>query len=101
MWSKFLKILKNKYVIASLILVIWISFFDNNDYFTRRKINKNLKELREQRDFYRSEIKKDSIIINELLNNPDALEKYAREEYLMKKDNEDIFLFYSDSSKIK
>ena len=92
MWLKILKILKNKYVLALLVLVIWITFFDDNDFFTRRSINKNLKGLREQRDFYKSEIFKDSITIYKLQNDVEALEKYAREEHLMKKDNEDIFI---------
>jgi len=63
MWSKFLKILKNKYVIASLILVIWISFFDNNDYFTRRKINKNLKELGNKEIFIVLKLRKTALLL--------------------------------------
>lgn len=102
MWLKILKILKNKYILALLALVIWLTFFDDNDFFTRRNINKNLKGLREQRDFYKSEILKDSITIDMFENNMEALEKFAREEHLMKKDNEVIFLFnYSDSLSIK
>ena len=102
MWLKILKILKNKYVLALLVLVIWITFFDDNDFFTRRSINKNLKGLREQRDFYKSEIFKDSITIYKLQNDVEALEKYAREEHLMKKDNEDIFIItFADSTVLK
>jgi cell division protein FtsB len=98
MWAKIFKILKNKYVLASLVFLIWIIFFDENDFFTRRHINKDLKNKREQRDFYRAEIRKDSLLIHKLETDIKALEKYAREEYLMKKDNEDIFLFNSRDS---
>ena len=102
MWLRILKILKNKYVLAFIVLLVWLTFFDENDYFTRRSINTNLKGLREQRDFYKSEILKDSITIDMFENNMEALEKFAREEHLMKKEDEVVFLFnYSDSLSIK
>jgi len=101
MWLKVLKILRNKYTIALIVLVVWISFFDNNDLFTRKSINRNLKELREQRDFYRREIKNDSLIIQGLENDMKMLEKFAREEYNMKKDDEDVFLIQISENDIE
>lgn len=85
-------ILKNKYVIVSLAAIVWLTFFDNNNFFEQRKLRKQLRQLHRDKAYYQREIQKDSTTIMELKNNPEALEKYAREKYLMKKDGEDVFI---------
>ena len=88
----FLKRLHNKYFYAALAFVIWILFFDRNSLIFRYKNIKELKDVKRQREFYMREIKKDSESIDELLTDSATLEKFAREKYLMKKDNEDIYV---------
>jgi len=55
-------------------------------------MNKEFKQLKEQQEFYKSEVKKDSTIIYNLNNNPEEQERFARERFLMKKDNEDLYI---------
>ena len=67
-------------------------FFDRNNVISQFELRSKLNQLQEDRIYYMEEIKKDRQDMNQLLSNPKNLEKFAREKYLMKKDNEDIFL---------
>lgn len=78
---------------AGSFFVIWISFFDNNNLMDRRHFKKQLHELEEKRDYYQQEIEKNKQDLEALMGNKEKLEKFAREKYLMKKDNEEIFVF--------
>ena len=84
--------LKNKYFLSASALVVWILFFDPRDVFTQMEHRRELKELQISKAWYQKEITKESIEAEELKSNPATIEKYARENYLMKRDNEDIFL---------
>jgi cell division protein FtsB len=84
--------LKNKYLIAIVFFVIWITFFDNFILIKQSKIKKNIKQLEENKKFYTNEIKKDSTEYQDLLNDEEKREKFAREKFLMKKDDEDIYI---------
>jgi cell division protein FtsB len=87
------KLIKNKYFLTVLSLLTWLIFFDKNDFFTQRETLQKLKKLRHDRDYYAAEIEKNKRELNELKTNKESLEKFAREKYLMKKDNEDVFVF--------
>lgn len=67
-------------------------FFDPKDVFTQFQHRRELRELQVSKAWYQKEIKKESIEIEQLRTNPATIEKYARETYLMKRENEDIFL---------
>jgi hypothetical protein len=84
--------LRNKYLITFIVFLVWIFFIDKFDIITQIKMNKEFKKLKEQQEFYKSEVKKDSTIIYNLNNNPEEQERFARERFLMKKDNEDLFI---------
>ncbi len=84
--------LRNKYLITFIVFLVWIFFIDTFDIITQIKMNKEFKQLKEQQEFYKSEVKKDSTIIYNLNNNPEEQERFARERFLMKKDNEDLFI---------
>lgn len=88
---KFLKIVGNRYVLATVVFVVWMFFLDNYSYLEHRVLNKEIEELENNIDYYETEIKKDSIRIKKL-KNPDQIEKYAREKYYMKRENEDIYI---------
>lgn len=94
--SPLLKLLMNRYLIASLSLLVWLSFFDRNDFLTTFSYRKKLHELRAEMDYYEKEIGKNRAYIEQLETNPDNLERFAREKYLMKKDNEDIFVILDE-----
>jgi len=91
-WNKTITLLKNKYIFATLIFIVLMVFFDKNNIITQIKLHGKLNKLKEEKEFYQQGINKNKINIQELRTNPEKLEKYAREQYLMKKDSEDIYL---------
>ena len=84
--------LRNKYVLTSLLFLIWMLLFDQNNLNERRKNSREYNQLLEEKDYYLKKIEEDRKRIQELKTNNENLEKFAREQYLMKKDNEDIFI---------
>lgn len=67
-------------------------FFDRNDYITRYKLKRQLAKMKAEKEFFLREIRKVEETNAQLFSSNEALEKYAREKYLMKRDNEEIFL---------
>jgi len=88
-----LRILKNKYFLTSLAIIAWLLFFDKNDVFTQWELVQKCKKLEKERDYYISEIQSNKVWLKELQTNKKSLETFAREKYLMKRDNEDVFVF--------
>ncbi len=91
-WFAILPLLKNKYTLSLIIFFGWVIFFDQNNLMQRTKIVNELHQLEKDKLYYINKIKADSQKLNELKTSEDNLEKFAREQYLMKKDNEDIFI---------
>ncbi|MGB5822251.1 MAG: septum formation initiator family protein [Saonia sp.] len=107
MWVKRLKnnkwfaLLTNIYILVLTVFVIWMVFFDTNSLLIHMELRKEIKKLEKQQEFLREEITKDKKII-ETLSDPKELEKFAREQYYLKKKNEEIYLIeYEDSLKRK
>lgn len=90
------KFIKNKYFITGFVFVVWISFFDQNNWFERLESMKHLKQLEEDKLYYQKKIQEETKRLKELQTNKENLEKFAREQYLMKKENEDIFLIIEE-----
>jgi cell division protein DivIC len=95
-----LKILGNRYVIVLAFFIVWMLFLDNTSYMEQRILNKQLDELEDNQKYYQDEIKKDEEKIKQL-NNPDQIEKYAREKYYMKRDSEDIYIIEFEGDSLK
>lgn len=87
-WYKFVI---NKYVLVALLFLIWMLFLDNYSYLDHRILNKEINELEDNKGYYKDEIKRDNKQIKKL-KNPAQIEKYAREKYYMKRENEDIYI---------
>jgi cell division protein DivIC len=96
-WFNFLS---NKYIWVLLFFSTWMVFLDNYSYFDHRVLDNQIKELEENSEYYQEEIRKDEKQIKQL-KNPDQIEKYAREKYYMKKENEDIYLIELESDSIE
>jgi cell division protein FtsB len=79
-------------MLTSLLFVLWLLMFDQNNLNERRKNNRDYHQLIKERDYFQTKIEENRKRIQELKTNNDNLEKFAREQYLMKKDNEDIFI---------
>jgi len=92
------KRLRNRYGLAVLILVGWITFFDNSDIWTTWKNHRELGRMEEQAVWYTAEIERTKGQLNEIASDKDLLEKFARERYLMKRDNEDIFVLVAQKN---
>jgi len=84
--------LKNKYFIAVGVFAAIMLFFDKNDVFTQSARNTQLKELQKSKQYYIERIASERKELEQLKSNPGTVEKYAREKYLMKRDNEDLFI---------
>ncbi len=84
--------LRNKYVLTSVLFVLWMLLFDQNNLNERRKNNRDYNQLLKEQEYFQKKIDENRKRIQELKTNNDNLEKFAREQYLMKKDNEDIFI---------
>ena len=93
-----LKILVNRYALVLLFFIIWMVFLDNYSYLEHRVLNKEIDLLEENINYYKKEIKEDSIRIKKL-KNEDQVEKYAREKYYMKRENEDIYIIEFEKQK--
>ncbi len=78
--------------------VAWMLFFDQRDVFTDWRQKQELKVLKEKKHYYEQEIAQAKQELSDLQSNPDALEKFARERYKMKKDGEDVFIIDSVAS---
>jgi cell division protein FtsB len=88
----FRKTITNRYLLASAAFGVWMLFFDKNDYFTQRQRALELQELNGKIAYYQQQIDATRKELLALQNDPFTLEKYAREKYYMKRDNEEVYL---------
>jgi len=86
------RLFTNKYVIALAAFAVWMTFFDARDIPTRMARSQELKQLNTKINYYQQQIDATQTELKNLQSDPATLEKYAREKYLMKKDNEEIFI---------
>ena len=86
------KFFLNKYFITVFLFLIWMIFFDQTSWLVVKELNKDIANYEQELAYYKSEYKK---------NNKAEREKFARENYFMKKKNEEIFIVVVDSSAIK
>jgi cell division protein DivIC len=91
-YSKVPSFLKTKYALVIYLFLIWMTFFDYYNVFTRFQIYGELKEARNKKAYYKKEIQKVKTDLKELFTDEESLEKFAREKYYMKKENEDVIL---------
>lgn len=90
---------KYKFYLLALFAFVWMLIFDSNNFIDLIQLNYEIKDLRSKKEYYTDEINKANKMYFELFTNNRNLEKFAREKYLMKKDNEDIFIIREKSKK--
>lgn len=83
---------RNKYILTILIFFIWLLLLDSNNLIARYKEIRELHKLRNDREYYINKIEVDKRKLRELKTDDDNLEKYAREQYRMKKPDEDVYI---------
>jgi len=94
--NKIPRFLRNWYSFSILFFIVWISFIDRNDLISQYRYRCQLHQLNIEKKYYADEIEKNRRDLKELMSSAANLEKYAREKYLMKKDDEDVFVFVSE-----
>lgn len=92
----YFKLLTNIFVVILIPFIIWMIFFDENSYLVHRKFNKEIQDLENTISFYEEKIAEDKETIKKLKDSLE-LERFAREKYLMKKENEDIYIIEFDT----
>lgn len=97
--KRLLELFKNKYFVATVAFAVWMLFFDKNDLLAQYEYRSQVNKLQEEKDFYEKEIKQVKKDLSELNTNLNTAEKFAREKYLMKKDNEDVFVIVKEDKK--
>ena len=98
---KLLKPFKNIYFLILIVFIVWMVVFDANSWLIHSDLNEDIEDLNSKIEFYNGEIEKDQKEIN-TLNSLDGIEKYAREHYKMKKENEVVYIIEdADSLKVK
>ena len=89
----------NKYLLTAVGFTVWILFFDSRDFITSHfRERSELQRLEKSKRYYEQQIAATREELDQLKTNPAVLEKYAREKYLMKRDNEDLFLIKNGST---
>ncbi|GAE16396.1 hypothetical protein IX307_000966 [Bacteroides pyogenes] len=84
---------RHKYLITIGIFTAIIGFLDENSLYRRFKYEREINQLKKEIEKYKAEYEESTEKLNELQTNPEAIEQIAREKYLMKKPNEDIYVF--------
>jgi cell division protein FtsB len=84
--------LRNKYLLASGFFLAWMLFFDHNDVFTQMTRSRELSGLKSSKAYYQEQIAQTRAAVERIRINPLALEKIAREKFLMRRDGEDVFV---------
>lgn len=97
--NRLLELIRNKYFLSVAAFVVWLLFFDKNDVIAQYEYRSEVSKLQEEKDFYVREIAKVKKDLKELSTDLNTAEKFAREKYFMKKDNEDIFVIVKESPK--
>ncbi len=96
-WHTIFKIIWNKYFLSFLGFAVWITFFDQNNLIDRYNTRRHLNQLKQDTAYYHRQIEKEQKLIEELQKSPAGLEKYAREQYRMKRADEDVFVILKKS----
>ncbi|AZI68201.1 septum formation initiator family protein [Kaistella daneshvariae] len=95
----FQKYVINKYFVTVFLFLVWMVFFDSTSFLVINELNGEINKYEEQLAYYQSEYKKNDEFYKKLMNNKEEKEKFARENYFMKKPNEEIFILVVDSAK--
>jgi cell division protein FtsB len=95
-WQKVFPWVRNKYVLTTAIFLLWMILFDSSNLIDVYSEYRKIKRFEKEKEYYLEKIANDKNRLNELQTNNENLEKFAREQYLMKKPDEDIFVIMPD-----
>jgi cell division protein DivIC len=84
-------LLSNRYILLSIAFVVWMIFFDTNSWLIHRELNEEIEVLQQRKSQFEQDIKKDKDFVQQMQDTFE-MERYARSQYYLKKENETIFL---------
>lgn len=87
------------YIITTASLLIWVIFFDGNSLIAQFRLWQKLSNLREEKEFYQKQLQQVQEEEKEVMGNPKAMEKFAREKYIMKKEGETVYVIVDEDNK--
>lgn len=90
------RLVSNKFFLAFMIFFVWILFFDSNNLINRFKVKSELRQMELQKRYYLQEISQNELIRDQLMHDLEQVETYGRERYLMKRDQEDVYLIIEE-----
>lgn len=96
MFKKLPRFTKNFYFIFGMFFLVWMLFVDSNDIYSQYKLKKKLSDLEGEKEYYVEKIEEVEKDRQELLSDEELLEKFAREKYLMKKKEEDLYIIVEE-----
>ena len=91
--KKILPFVTTRYFLVSLVFAVWMLFFDQRDFFQQRERGAELKKVEDAKKYYQKEIERTQKQLDNIQNNKAAIEKYARERYLLRREGEEVYLF--------
>ncbi|NLN32365.1 MAG: septum formation initiator [Flavobacteriaceae bacterium] len=97
--KKWYRILLNKYLIVTVLFIVWMIFFDQNSYFIHKELDEEVKALTKDKRLYEQKLEKETIQIQRMKTDASEIERVARERHFLKKENEDVFII--EKQKVK
>ena len=91
-YEKIPKQLRNKYVLTVAVFLVWMLFFDRHDFFTQRHLQNTLNDMEAKTEHFKEKVKEVEKENEDLTTNQETMERFAREKYLMKRDDEEVFV---------
>lgn len=95
--NKWVRFISNKYVLILILFIVWMIFFDANSYLIHHELDNDINGLEDNAEFYQKEIDHDKTFIKKM-EDSNEMEKFAREKYYLKKENEDIYIIEHEDS---
>jgi cell division protein DivIC len=96
MFKKFPSYTKNFFFITGVVFLLWMLFIDNHHLISQVKLRSKLSDLEREKMYYEQKIDEVKLEREELMNDKELLERFAREKYFMKKDNEDLYIIVEE-----
>lgn len=90
--KKVFNLIFNKYLLTSAAFLVWMTFFDQNDWMTQKETKKQLQATKDNIKFLLAKTEAMEQELIQLQSDPQKLEQFAREKYRMKRDNEDLYI---------
>ncbi|SRX76496.1 FtsB family cell division protein [Aequorivita antarctica] len=95
--NKWVRFISNKYILILILFIVWMIFFDANSYLIHHELDNDINGLEDNAEFYQKEIDHDKTFIKKM-EDSNEMEKFAREKYYLKKENEDIYIIEHEDS---